>query len=245
MVRRIAAPLRWLLCLAGVLALAGAAAAQSADEGGNGGRAPSLSEERILDYSTRIEVGADDGIVVTDRIRVVAAGLQIRHGIFRQLPLRQRVPNGGSRTVTVRVLEIRRDGAPEPYHIERRNDEVRIYIGRKDAFVRRGVHTYAITYRVRPWVVSYLGKNSLVWVPTGARWPFTIERASATIVLPRGTSLLTSFAKTGRPDQHGAEFTKRALGPGTIAFRTNRPLRPGEGLYVGALFVKRILGRRN
>lgn len=174
MAQRLFSPLHWLACIACMLFIAGAAFAQSTEEGegeggrgsgsgmeeGGGGRsgggsgiAPSgpvgnLSYERILNYASRIEVRKDASVIVTETIRVVAAGRQIKRGIYRDLPLRYRTPSGARMRVDFKILDIKRDGKTEAYFTESRSNGIRIYIGRKSYFLPRGVYTYTIKYRM-------------------------------------------------------------------------------------------------
>ena len=46
-----------------------------------------LAEERILSFDSRIEVGKDGVLTVTETIAVRAEGESIRHGIYRDIPV--------------------------------------------------------------------------------------------------------------------------------------------------------------
>jgi hypothetical protein len=242
MVQRLLFSPRWLLCLAGALAIANAAFAQSAGAGESGdsqgttGR--NRADERILDFVCRFEIASDDSVVITDTIRVVAAGKQIKRGIYRDLPLRQDNQHGGWRRVDVKVLEIKRDGKPDANHAVIRGNFMRLYVGRKDYFLPHGVHTYTIKYRLSPWVLPHADNHMVLWEATAASWPFPIEQASATVVSPPGTRLLGGSGDTGAPGRRTANYTKRLTGPRTMSFRATKPLRPGERLLFVVGFTK-------
>jgi len=268
MTQRILAPLHWFFCFACALTVASAAFAEAEAEaegegGGSGGsssmeeergggrdsgaapprRRPvgSLSFERILDYASRIEVQKDAGVVVTETIRVVAAGRKIRRGIFRDLPLRYRTASGARMRVDFQILSIQRDGKPDGYHTEPRANGVRIYVGRKSTFLPRGIYTYTIKYRMSRIVGFFDGYDEIYWNVTGNGWDFTIEQASATVVLPAGAGVRRSVAYTGPQGARGTAYSKRPGGPGEMIFRTNRRLRGREGLTVAVGFTKGIV----
>jgi hypothetical protein len=245
MVQRLLAPAHWLLCLVSMLAIAGAAGISGAqspgsDEGGNGRNAAvgTRADERILDFVCRFEIARDDSVVITETIRLVAAGKQIKHGIYRDLPLRQDNQEGGLRRVDAKLLETKRDGKPDANHAVIRGNFMRVYVGRKDYFLPHGAHTYTIKYRLSPWVLPHVDNHIVLWEATGASWPFPIEQASATVVAPPGTRLLTGSANTGAPAKRTASYTKRLIGPRTMSFRATKPLRPGENLFFLVLFTK-------
>jgi uncharacterized membrane protein YgcG len=276
MVQRLLFSLRWLLCLAGALAIANAAFAQSSmEEGGGdrgggvdrgsgssggggaesegggadgrgsgitpGGPVTNLSYERIVNYDSRVEVKKDAGVIVTETIRVVALGRRIKRGIYRDLPLRYRTPDGARMKVGFKILEIKRDGKTEAYHTESRSNGIRIYIGRKSYFLPRGVYTYTIKYRMSRIVGFFDGYDEIYWNVTGNGWAFTIEQASATVVLPAGASVRQSFAYTGPQGARGTAYSKSPGGPGEMVFRTTRRLRAREGLSVAVGFTKGIV----
>lgn len=75
-------------------------------------------DERILSYDSRIDVFTEGDVVVTETIRVLAAGRKIQHGIYRDFPTRYRNNRGNQVVVRFDVLEVRRDDRPEAYHTQ-------------------------------------------------------------------------------------------------------------------------------
>lgn len=104
--------------------------------------------ERILQYHSRIEVGADASLQVSETILVRALGEQIRHGIYRDFPTAYRDRFGNRYRVRFSLDSARRDAAPEIARVENTTRGVRIYLGDKNALVASGVHEYIINYRV-------------------------------------------------------------------------------------------------
>ncbi|MCZ6862533.1 MAG: DUF2207 domain-containing protein [Alphaproteobacteria bacterium] len=229
----------------------------SEDEGGGGGRtggsggsivtprrpAPqaNLNSERILDYRSRIEVERSGAVTVTETIRVVALGRKIKRGIFRDLPTRYRTKSGARMKVGLQILDIRRDGKRENWRTESRSNGIRIYIGRKTYFLPRGIYSYTIKYRMTRMVGFFKGFDEIYWNVTGNGWAFTIERASAIIVLPSGARVMQSIGYTGRQGASGSAYIKRTGPNGETIFETTRPLRPRHGLTIAVGFAKGVV----
>jgi len=104
-------------------------------------------QERILSFDSQIDIFADGDVVVTETIRVVAAGKKIRRGIYRDFPTRYRNNHGSQVTVRFEVLEVLRDNRPETYHTEPQSNGIRVYMGNKKVFLQPGEYTYTLTYR--------------------------------------------------------------------------------------------------
>ncbi|MHA1538437.1 MAG: DUF2207 domain-containing protein [Alphaproteobacteria bacterium] len=243
--------------LAGLLPLT-ARAQGGEDEGGGGGgasrggagsgggivtphRPAVMSRERILDYRSRIEVERSGAVTVTETIRVVALRRKIKRGIFRELPTRYRTASGARMKVNLEIVDIRRDGKKDSWHTKSRSNGIAIYIGRKNYFLPRGIYTYTIKYRMTRMVGFFKGFDEIYWNVTGNGWAFTIEQASATIVLPPGARITKSVAYTGKQGARGAAYSKRPGAAGEMIFRTNQRLRPREGLSVAVGFTKGVV----
>jgi Predicted membrane protein (DUF2207) N-terminal domain len=102
--------------------------------------------DRIEVFDSRITVHADASLTVTETITVSSTGQEIKRGIIRDFPTRYRDRYGNAVRVGFEIVEIRRDGQPEPYHTEKVGNGVKIYLGQKEVLLPPGRHTYTITY---------------------------------------------------------------------------------------------------
>src|SRR5690606_34248614 len=84
------------------------------------------AQERILSYDIEIDIHSDRSLEVEERIRVRAEGNQIRRGIYRDFPTRYRDRVGNRVRVGFEVIEVLRDGVPEPWFTEDRSNGVRV-----------------------------------------------------------------------------------------------------------------------
>ena len=194
-------------------------------------------QERILSFDSHIDIRADGDVVVTETIRVVAAGKKIRRGIYRDFPTRYRNRRGGQVTVRFEVLEVLRDNRPDGFHTEQQSNGMRVYIGKKDVFLQPGEYTYTLVYRTDRQIGFFDEYDELYWNVTGNGWDFVIERARAVVQLPPGAEVVQVAAYTGPVGADGQDYTIDQTA-GDLGFATTRALAPREGLTIAVAWPK-------
>ncbi len=102
--------------------------------------------ERILNFTSYIQIGLDGSMTVTESITVYASGNKIKRGIYRDFPTRYKARHGNTIRVGFKVLEVLRDGQSEGYHLKTISNGIRVYIGRKNRMLQPGEYTYTLTY---------------------------------------------------------------------------------------------------
>lgn len=189
--------------------------------------------ERIVSYHSDIRVNEDATMDVVETIRVRAEGEKIRHGIYRDFPTKYRDRLGNRYIVDFETLDVLRDGQPEGYHFAPLANGTRIYFGKSDVLLSRGVYTYAFRYRTSRQIGFFKDHDELYWNVTGNGWEFPIDEASATIELPAGAAEKVSetIAFTGPQGAQGQDF-RVVRGGKEVAIMTTRPLAAGEGLTI-------------
>jgi hypothetical protein len=167
-----------------------------------------LPAERILSFDSRISVNPDASMLVTETIRVLSTGEQIRRGIFRDFPTTYKDRAGNRYTVGFTVQAILRNSQPEDWHTENLSNGVRVYMGRKDHFLKPGEHTYTLTYTTDRQLGFFADHDELYWNVTGNGWNFRIDAASATVELPPGAPGVTLLeAYTGLAGATGSNYS--------------------------------------
>ena len=197
-------------------------------------------QERILSFDSRIDIMADGDVVVTETIRVVAAGKKIRRGIYRDFPTRYRNSRGTQVTVRFEVLEVLRDNRPESYHTEQQSNGIRVYMGNKDVFLQPGEYTYTFVYRTDRQIGFFDEYDELYWNVTGNGWDFVIETARAVVQLPPGAEVVRYAAYTGPFGANGQDYAIDETA-GDFGFVTTHALAPREGLTIAVAWPKGVV----
>ncbi len=201
------------------------------------------ADERILDYHSDILIHTDGSLTVTETIRVQAEGNNIRRGIFRDFPTRYRDRFKNHYQVELNVLEVQRNGTPEPFHTENKSNGIRIYIGSSDHMLANGIHEYRLRFYTNRQLGFFENYDELYWNVTGTGWIFPIDHASVRIELPtevEAEALQTAFY-TGPDGADSKQAESRIINGRTIAFETTRGLNAYEGLTVAVGWPKGIV----
>ncbi len=200
------------------------------------------ADERILDYHADITLAADGDMQVTETIRAQAEGAQIRHGIYRDFPTDYSDLQHHRYQVGFAVLGATLDGAPEPWHSERRDNGVRVYLGDKDSLVAPGEHTWTIRYRTNRQIGFFADHDELFWNVNGTGWAFPIEHIGATVHLPRAVpaSALKAYGYTGAQGSREQALTVNVHDDGAD-FTATRPLGSHENLSIVLEFPKGVI----
>jgi hypothetical protein len=190
--------------------------------------------EVIHSFDSDVQVAKDGDLTVTETIRVRAEGQQIRRGIFRDFPLTFTDADGKLREVSFKLLDVMRDGKPEPHFTQRRGGVLHIYAGDKDVLILRGDHTYTIRYRTGRQIRWFDGKAELNWNVTGNFWDFTIERAKYSLHLVDGLRPTRWTAFTGPLGARGTDWRGAIGNDGVLRVESTRRLLSREGFTVVA-----------
>ncbi len=222
--------------LAGVLVLAFVTTGALAQKPGNSGFAGGT--ERIHRFASDIVIEENGDLIITETIELTALGREIRRGPYRDFPTRYRDQYNDDVRIGFDVLEVLRDGRPEPWYTENLSNGVRLYIGQADVFLRAGRYTYTIRYRTTRQIHFDTGFDELYFNITGNGWGFPIDVAEATIRLPEGANVLETDGFTGAFGSTEQAFRASRGRPGEVHFATTRPLRPHEGLSIAVTWPK-------
>lgn len=200
-----------------------------------------LGPERILAFASDIVIAPNGDYDVTETIRIVSTGDQIKRGIQRDFPTSYRNGLGQRTRVSFDVLAVSRDGRPERYELLDASNGIRVRIGEAETMLPPGEHVYVIRYRTNRQLGRHDGFDEIYWNVTGNGWVFPIDMAEARITLPTQARFGNRAVYTG-PD--GSTATNAEVveeRPGFIHFRTTAPLGSYSGLTVAAAFPKGVV----
>jgi hypothetical protein len=200
--------------------------------------AQNKNDERILSFLSEITVHEDSTMTVTENIKVISSGSQIKRGIYRDFPTKYKT-RYGTTIVDFRVLEVLRNGAKENYFIKSLNNGRRLYIGNKDTYLPPGEYIYTVKYKTDRQLGFFDKFDELYWNVTGNGWAFPIEEASAVIRLPQdaGKKVIESSGYTGRAGSKEQDVKCRAIVLEDYLY-FNQVAYPGEGLTVVVAWPK-------
>jgi hypothetical protein len=199
-------------------------------------------DERILAFDSHIVVNDDGSMVVKETITVVAAGEQIRHGIFRDFPTRYDSRTGLHYSIGFEIESLQRDGKEEQYHTDDIKDGVRVYFGQSDYELPPGKHTYVFTYRTSRQLGFFPDHDELYWNVNGVLWNFPVDVATATVVLPeRVRNVVTGMdGYTGYAGSKDKNFTATRDQDSNPVFRAEN-LLPQQGLTLVVTWPKGLI----
>ncbi len=200
--------------------------------------AAAQERERILEFRSDVVVEPEGAMTVTETIRVVVAGQQIKRGIIRDFPTRYTGKYGQTVNVGFQLLHVLRDGEAERYKTDSYSNGVRIKIGNKDVFLPHGEYVYTLVYRTTRQLGFFDDFDELYWNVTGNDWTFEIETARVSVTLPGGAELTNWAAYTGRPGEQGQDFHTAYQPSAALALETSRTLVPGEGFTIAVAWPK-------
>jgi uncharacterized membrane protein YgcG len=196
-------------------------------------RRPRRLAEQITNFHSDIALQDDSSLLVTESITVIAAGRQIRHGIYRDFPTSYYDAFNNHYVVGFRMFSATCDSYQEPFRVEDNSNGKRVYLGDPAQFVSNGEHTYTITYTTNRQLGFFKDHDELFWNVTGLGWGFPIEAASATVHLPPGipAAQVQLSGYTGPQGSLQSQLTT-SIGDSAFQFASTRPLAPHEGLTI-------------
>lgn len=197
-----------------------------------------FAQESILHFQSHITVEPNGELLVRETITFRAEGGQIKRGIYRDFPTLYKGRFGLRSSVPFEVTSVTRDGEPESWHIDKRSNGVRIYIGNRNKLLPPGVYTCTLEYRTARQLGFFENEDELYWNVTGNDWAFPIEKASACVELPAGATPRSIEAWTGPTGAQGTDYKVSPYGGCDAYIETTSALQPGEGFTIRVAWPK-------
>jgi Predicted membrane protein (DUF2207) len=199
--------------------------------------------ERVGAFHSDIRIASSGEVSVTETIELQAAGRDLRRGIEREFPGDYRDRFGHRMSVPIVVEKVTRNGAPEPYRLERVSNGTRVRTGAAGSALPLGKHVYQIVYRTARQIGFYDEHDELYWdVARGLN--VAIDRLSAEVSFERPVPAerMKLEAQTGAHGARGQDY-HAFVREGSAAFRSTRPLAPGEGMSIVVAFPKGVVAQ--
>ena len=201
------------------------------------------AEEKIYRYDSHILVNPDGSMTVTETIAVKAEGNRIKRGIYREFPTDYKDRAGHRVRVRFDVISVKRDGGPVAWSVKREGNGWRVYMGSMSQTIPPGDYTYELTYQTDRQLGFFDNYDELYWNVTGDDWAFSIDKASATVVLPgRGTERYREQqAFTGAYGSTESHVDMSIDPLSGAQYATRRQLFSGEGFTIVLSFEKGLV----
>ncbi|WP_447951235.1 DUF2207 domain-containing protein [Chryseobacterium koreense] len=200
---------------------------------------PFFSRERIINFHSDITVHEDASLTVTEKIKIESSGNQIRHGIFRQLPVTRNI-NGSSQSVKYTVLSVKKNGETEPFTTQNKYESFNIKIGDRNIELEPGIYTYELTYDTKKQIGFFEKYDELYWNVNGNFWNFNIDSISATVKLPENAKILQNSCYTGTTGSKNQDCSSKILSENSISWQAFN-LLSNEGLTISVGFNKGVM----
>jgi len=196
--------------------------------------------ERIDEYAIDVSISANGEVQIVETITYDFGNFE-KHGIFRELPVRDKLDSGDYWVHPIEVNSVTRDGTTEKYSESQDGYWTSLMIGDPDVFVT-GVHTYKIDYTVIGALFPLsekdittnptlkVGDISFYWDVIGNQWQVPIEQVVVNFNLPSADDslVLTENCTLGTP---GSESQCLSLSS-RRAWASDRALQPGESMTI-------------
>ncbi len=197
--------------------------------------------EQITNFLSTIKIEPSGSVLVTETITANCLGNRIRHGIYRDIPIKYKEGLWLSFKPRFRIIDVQIDGARAPFHTKRNGSRIRIYIGSRKSLISQGLHTFSITYEMSRMVRYFKDFDEIYWNVTGDEWAFPIIKAKATVLLPTTAKFLKYATYTGKRGQNTTMAKMTDITEKSISFETTMPLYPGQGFTIAAAWPKSVV----
>ncbi|WP_257670526.1 DUF2207 domain-containing protein [Parapedobacter tibetensis] len=202
-----------------------------------------MTQEYIHAFDVDMKLDSSGMLLVTEQITIHALGRDFKRGLVRTIPTSRINKHGIRKRIDFEITDIRKDGAEEHFFTEETRNDRSIYIGKEHVMLTPGIHTYTITYQTKGHVGFFDGYDEIYWNVTGDKWNFTIRRASITLHLPKGASVLQHQCYTGPADRSTNACTYADNSDGTLHFQTQDNVNQWEGFAIAVGFTPGFIRR--
>ena len=195
--------------------------------------AGSLIAEAIKKYVVSIQINKNGTLTVNEVIDYEFDN-DLRHGIYRDIPLRSKKSGTDIYKSHVKMNSVKRNGEPENYTSDTSYEGVSYRVGSADRYVDSGINKYEFNYTIYNAVFEKDGIYQVYFNPIGQFWNVPIESADVSISFennePVGENEVQQLeVYTGEYGETGKNYTI-VQESGIIKIKTNEVLEPRNGL---------------
>jgi len=195
--------------------------------------AGSLIAEAIKKYDVSIQINKNGTLTVNEVIDYEFDN-DLRHGIYRDIPLRSKKSGTDIYKSHVKMNSVKRNGEPENYTSDTSYEGVSYRVGSADRYVDSGINKYEFNYTIYNAIFEKDGIYQVYFNPIGQFWNVPIESADVSINFENNQPIGENEIKqlevyTGEYGETGQNYTILQKS-GIIKIETNEVLEPRNGL---------------
>ena len=195
--------------------------------------AGSLIAEAIKKYDVSIQINKNGTLTVNEVIDYEFDNA-LRHGIYRDIPLRSKKSGTDIYKSHVKMNSVKRNGESEEYTSDISYEGVSYRVGSADRYVDSGINKYEFNYTIYNAVFEKDGIYQVYFNPIGQFWNVPIESADVSISfennVPVGENEVQQLeVYTGEYGETGQNYTILQKS-GIIKIETSEVLEPRNGL---------------
>ena len=195
--------------------------------------AGSLIAEAIKKYDVSIQINKNGTLTVNEVIDYEFDN-NLRHGIYRDIPLRSKKSGTDIYKSHVKMNSVKRNGESEEYTSDTSYEGVSYRVGSADRYVDSGINKYEFNYTIYNAVFEKDGIYQVYFNPIGQFWNVPIESADVSISfennVPVGENEVQKLeVYTGEYGETGQNYTILQKS-GIIKIKTSEVLEPRNGL---------------
>ena len=192
-----------------------------------------LIAEAIKKYDVSIQINKNGTLTVNEVIDYEFDNA-LRHGIYRDIPLRSKKSGTDIYKSHVKMNSVKRNGEPENYTSDTSYEGVSYRVGSADRYVDSGINKYEFNYTIYNAVFEKDGIYQVYFNPIGQFWNVPIESADVSISFENNQPVDENEVQqlevyTGEYGETGKNYTI-VQESGIIKIKTNEVLEPRNGL---------------
>lgn len=197
----------------------------------------------IKNYDVVITVLKSGKIDVVETIEMDIDHQDVRLGIIRNIPKTYAFRHKTVKT-PIKVWSVTRNGLPENYWVEQKNNEYEIYTGAKgnhpDNYLPLGKNIYQFNWQSSNHIRSFEDYDELYFNAIGHDWAFPIETASVTVIFPEAVTVKQYVGYYGSVRSTRTVMTEQ-ISPQTVVFTVPESIGLNRGMTVAVGVTQGVL----
>ena len=213
------------------------------------GAGAALSDFKVMNYVTTVEIEQNAEIVVTELITIYLPTSGTNKGIIRDIPVNLRWRERGREDVRLDVLSVKVDGKTcRTDDVESSHSTRSVYMRDKSTYLDAGYHTFELRYRMNEQVGFFPEHDELTWNAVGGGWQLGVAQATAVFIPPPGSAFTQHKAWIGTEGSMDSPVTIRKEsreGREVLVFEATRPMVYGESFTCAVAWPKGAVAHAN